>query len=109
MDKVELCGVHADLHKPSAFKDVVKIYADAGVSIVSFGVETFTGDPSERDFFECAALAGAKHISVHFKVDSFPSAVEKDAEALRRVRHPRRHPLPRRLSIRRPARRARIT
>jgi sugar phosphate isomerase/epimerase len=76
VDKVEICGVHADLNKPSAFKDVVKIYGDAGVSIISIGVQTFTGAASERDWFECAALAGAKHISAHFKVDSFPVAVK---------------------------------
>jgi len=55
----------------------VKIYKKAGVSIISFGVETFVGDPKERDIFECAALAGAKHISVHFKIDSFPEAVKQ--------------------------------
>jgi sugar phosphate isomerase/epimerase len=75
LDKIELCGSHADFNKPSAFKEVVKIYADAGVSVISLGVQTFTGQPSERDWFECAALAGAKHISAHFKVDSFTTAV----------------------------------
>lgn len=75
LDKVELCGVHADFNQPAAFKDVVKIYADAGVSIVSLGVQTFTGEAKERNWFECAAQAGAKHISAHFKVDSFPAAI----------------------------------
>src|ERR1700747_2711530 len=69
VDKIELCGVHADFNKPSAVKDVVKTYTDAGVSIISLGVQTFTGAASERDWFECAALAGAKHISAHFCVD----------------------------------------
>src|SRR5271155_5503667 len=77
LDKIELCGVHADFHSLTAFKDVTKTYRDAGVSIVSLGVETFVGDARERDAFECAAIAGAKHISVHFKVDSFPDAIEK--------------------------------
>jgi sugar phosphate isomerase/epimerase len=77
LNQVELCGVHADFHNPAAFKDVVKIYRDAGVSIVSLGVETFVGDAKERDVFECAALAGARHISVHFKVDSFPQAIRQ--------------------------------
>ena len=35
----------------TAFKDVVKIYRDAGISIISLGVETFVGDPKERDCF----------------------------------------------------------
>jgi sugar phosphate isomerase/epimerase len=77
LDKLEICGVHADFNNVAAFKDVVKIYQDAGVSIVSFGVQTFVGDAKERDVFECAALAGAKHISVHFKVDSFPETIKK--------------------------------
>ncbi len=77
LNKIEVCGVHADFHKVSAFKDVVKTYRDAGVSIVSLGVETFVGDPKEKDIFECASLAGAKHISVHFKVDSFEKAIKQ--------------------------------
>lgn len=77
LNKVELCGVHADFHNVAAFKDVVKTHRDAGVSIISLGVETLTGDPKERDVFECAAAAGAKHISVHFKVDSFEKAIKQ--------------------------------
>lgn len=77
VDKIELCGVHANFHNLASWKDVVKIYADAGVSVVSIGVETLTGDPKERDLFECVAAAGAKHISVHFKVDSFPAAIKQ--------------------------------
>jgi sugar phosphate isomerase/epimerase len=77
LDKLEICGVHADFNKPSAFKDVVKTYADNGVKIISLGVETFTGKDHERNAFECAALAGAKHISVHFQVDTFQDAIKK--------------------------------
>jgi len=77
VDKLELCGAHADFHNLTTFKDVAKTYQDAGVSIISFGVETLVGDEKERDLFECAAIAGAKHISVHFKVDSFPEAIKK--------------------------------
>ena len=77
VNKVEVCAVHANFHDLAAWKDVVKIYRDAGVSIVSLGVETLVGDAKERDIFECAAAAGAKHISVHFRVDSFPEAIRK--------------------------------
>ncbi len=77
LNKLEICGVHADFQNVSSFQDVVKTYQDAGVSIVSLGVETFVGDAKERNVFECAAIAGAKHISVHFKVDSFKEAIEK--------------------------------
>lgn len=77
LDKIEVCGVHADFDRPERFGEVVKTYRDAGVSIVSIGVQTFGGEDRERAWFECAAQAGAKHISAHFKVDSFPRAIEK--------------------------------
>jgi sugar phosphate isomerase/epimerase len=55
----------------------VQVYRDADIQIVSLGVQTFGGEDSEKKWFECAALAGAKHLSAHFKVESFPRAIEK--------------------------------
>jgi len=75
LDKIEVCQVHADFKQPDAWKAIVKTYQDAGVSVVSIGVQTFTGDPSEKDFFECAAAAGAKHISCHFQIDTYVKAI----------------------------------
>lgn len=75
LDKIELCGVHADFDEPEKFGEVVRIYHDAGIAIISIGVQTFGGEDRERRWFECAALAGAKHLSAHFKVESFPRAV----------------------------------
>jgi len=80
VDKIEICGVHADLSDTNAFKDVVKIYEDEGVNVISIGVQTFVGDDSEKAWFETAAVAGAKHISAHFKVDSFITAAPKTAK-----------------------------
>ena len=77
LDKIEVCGVHANFHDVAKWTDVLKTYSDAGISIISLGVETLTGNANERDVFECAAVAGAKHISVHFKVDSFPQAIKQ--------------------------------
>lgn len=77
LDKIELCGIHADFNKPEAFPEIVDIYSKAGVSIVSVGVQTFRGDDSEKEYFRCAAAAGAKHISAHFTVDTFMTAVPK--------------------------------
>jgi sugar phosphate isomerase/epimerase len=77
LNKIELCRVHADFYQPAAFPNVVKTYRDAGIAIVSFGVETFVGDEKEREVFQCAALAGAKYIAARFKVDSFPEAIRK--------------------------------
>lgn len=77
LDKIELCGVHADFNTPSAFKEVAKVYADAGVSIVSLGVQTFQGHDGEKAWFECAALAGARHISTHFRIENYLQAIPK--------------------------------
>lgn len=72
---IEICGVHADFHDLEGWKDVVKTYQDAGVAVVSIGVNTFTGDTAERDFFECVKIAGADHISCHFQVDTYAKAM----------------------------------
>ena len=77
LDKIELCGVHADFHKPATFQDVVKTYRDEGVAIISLGVEKLVGEAKERDLFEFAAAAGAKHISVHFDIASFHTAIKQ--------------------------------
>ena len=77
LDQIELCGVHADFNQPGAFKKVVDIYRQVGVSIISLGVQTFDGNDSERAWFECAAVAGARHISCHFNIATFMQAVPK--------------------------------
>jgi len=77
LDQVELCGLHADFSRPSEFPAVVDTYRSAGVSIVSLGVQTFVGAKDERAWFECAAAAGARHISCHFRVDSFLTALPR--------------------------------
>lgn len=79
LSHIEVCAVHADFSNPAAFKDVVKVYDDAGVKIVSIGVQTFVGDPAERAWFQCAQAAGAKHISAHFQIDSYQTAVPATA------------------------------
>jgi sugar phosphate isomerase/epimerase len=75
LDKIELCGVHADFSNPDGFREVVDTYRQGGVSIISIGVQTFTGHAAERAWFECAAAAGARHISCHFQVDSYVHAI----------------------------------
>jgi len=77
LDKIEVCGIHADFSKPDAFLEVVDTYRKEGVSIVSIGVQTFEGNGGERAWFECAAAAGAKHISAHFKIENFLTAIPK--------------------------------
>ncbi|MEM6855298.1 MAG: sugar phosphate isomerase/epimerase [Planctomycetota bacterium] len=80
VDAIELCAFHASFDDVEAFKDVVKVYRDADVAIHSMGVQTFEGKDGERNWFECAAAAGAKHITAHFKIDSFHTAVPKTAK-----------------------------
>lgn len=80
LDKIEVCAIHADFNDVPAWKNIVKTYNNQGVSIISLGVQTFVGAPEERNWFECAAAAGAKHISAHFTVDSFTTAVPATAK-----------------------------
>jgi sugar phosphate isomerase/epimerase len=80
VNKIEVCAVHADFNDLPDWKKIVKIYQDAGVGIVSIGVQTFVGADSERSWFECAREAGAKHISAHFRVDSYSTAIPKTVE-----------------------------
>lgn len=77
LSQIEVCRVHADFSDPEAFSDVVAIYRDAGVEIESIGVQTFEGNDSERAWFECAAAAGARHISAHLRLPTYTAAVAK--------------------------------
>ncbi len=80
---IEICGVHADFSDPAGFQSVIDLYRDAGVEIVSIGVETFQNNPAEEARFECARAAGAKFISANFMPDSSPESwrqAEKLAE-----------------------------
>jgi len=84
LNKIELCAVHADFKTPAAFRDIVRIYRDAGVEVVSLGVNMMNGDEAvERNLFECLKVAGAKHMSVTFGVQTVPQSyrvAEKLAE-----------------------------
>lgn len=74
--KTELCGVHCNFDDAAAHQPVVDACKAAGVQIVSIGVQTFTGDhKKEKQWFEFAKKAGAKHISAHFQVHNFREAV----------------------------------
>lgn len=81
VDSMEICAVHADFSKPEAFAEIVKTHTDAGVKIVSLGVQTFKGDvAAERKWFECAKIAGAKYISAHFQIGTFQDAIPAAAK-----------------------------
>lgn len=75
VDKIELCGIHADFNDPKAFEKVVKIYESAGVKVVSIGVQTVDANEAvERKWLECCKIAGARHMGIHYKVSNFAQA-----------------------------------
>lgn len=75
LNSIELCNVHANLDNPAETRKAADVYQAAGVSVISIGVQTFTGLASDRNWFESAKAIGIKHISCHFRVDSFATAV----------------------------------
>jgi inosose dehydratase len=67
---VELCGVHADFSDEPSFDRVIGELRDAGIAIVSIGVQHFAGDEArERKYFEFAKRCGAGVISADFSPD----------------------------------------
>jgi sugar phosphate isomerase/epimerase len=87
LDSIELCGVHVDFNDESKFDEVIGIYGDAGVQIVSIGVERFADDEThERKLCEFAKKAGAKQISADFAIDKVPDAY-RTAERLAEEYH----------------------
>lgn len=73
LDKIELCAVHVNFEEENTFDGVIDIYRQAGVRIVSIGVQGANGEEEkERKYFEFARRAGARHMSVHFGAQTFP-------------------------------------
>ena len=73
LDRIELCGKHADFADEPTFDDVIGTYRDAGVDIVSIGVQGCNGKKEdERPYFEFAKRAGCSTISVNFSPGTVP-------------------------------------
>ena len=71
----ELCAVHVNFSDEASFDGVIQQYKDAGIAIVSIGVQGFNGvESADRKSFEFARKAGAKCISVHFAPASSPDS-----------------------------------
>ncbi len=82
VNKIELCGVHADFTNEDSFAGVLQQYADGGVEIVSIGVQGFHDNLiNEHKYFEFAKRAGAKFMSCSFGIESAPRSFE-NAEKL---------------------------
>ena len=94
VEQHEVCAVHADFNDPEGWKDIVKTYSnDKGVDIVSIGVQTFTGQDSDRDFFECAA-GWRKTYFLSLSARNLWQSPCSGARLVARIRHSRRYPLP---------------
>ncbi len=73
----ELCGVQADFDDLAKHDAPIATLSAAGKSIVSIGVQTFTGNAqAERHWFEFARKAGAKYISAHLQVGNYREAIK---------------------------------
>jgi inosose dehydratase len=70
LSAIELCGVHVDFTTPAAFAGAIRAYSDAGVAIVSAGVNGMEADDAKnRPLFQFLAPAGARFMSVDFSPD----------------------------------------
>ena len=73
---IELCGTHIDFMNQSNHDEVLGIYADAGVSVVSIGVNGITGNEAEdRKHFEFARKAGCSAMSVDFPLPTLEASL----------------------------------
>jgi sugar phosphate isomerase/epimerase len=73
----ELSGRHAKFDDLAQHDAPIAKLKQAGVNIVSMGVQTFTGNPAvERNWFEFAKKAGAKYMSAAFKIDTYRDAIK---------------------------------
>lgn len=74
IDKIELCGIHINFSNPSTFKEVIEIYRDAGIEVISIGVQGFSNkETEERRFFEFLKEAKTKYMSVDFNIETIPN------------------------------------
>ncbi len=73
--RMELCEVHVDFNDEKTFDGVIDLYRQAGIDIVSIGVEMMRNDPvMDEKRFLFAKKAGASHISVSFDARKVPEA-----------------------------------
>lgn len=73
LKRIEICAKHVDFADESTFDKAIATYKDAGVEIVSIGVNGFKGDAAEEEkYFRFAQKAGIKLISANFELGSVP-------------------------------------
>lgn len=81
LKQIELCGVHVNFQDPSCYADVKAAYEEAGVRIISTGVNKINGDSKDRGLFEFSKAAGCRHMSVNFSIHNIDNEL-KSAESL---------------------------
>jgi sugar phosphate isomerase/epimerase len=75
LSAIEICQKHIDFTDESGFEAALAVYRDAGVKIVSIGVQGFSNDEAkETEFFEFAKMAGAKFIAATFALGTTPES-----------------------------------
>ncbi len=73
---VELCAKHIDFNNRAGHDAALRTYRDAGVDIVSAGVNTLSdSEPAMRPLFEFVKAAGAGHMSVSFSPESLDESL----------------------------------
>ncbi len=73
LDSIEVCAVHADFSDTAACDEIIQLYADNGVKIVSTGVNRITGDKEkDRNLFEFCKKAGTAFMSIDFNAGAMP-------------------------------------
>lgn len=81
LERVELCGVHADFTGEASFDSVVGEFRSAGITISAIGVQGFANARArERNFFEFARRAGAGVITADFEPDTAVEAMRTASE-----------------------------
>lgn len=77
LTKLELCAVHVDFSDVNNHQQVVDTYTQAGVDIISTGVNTLGSKREEVEpFFKFNKVAGADHMSVNFKTENFQESLK---------------------------------
>lgn len=74
VDCIELCGVHIDFAQREQHAGVIEQFRQAGIRIVSIGVNGISGDEAAaRPSFDFVKAAGARNISVSFDINAQPA------------------------------------
>ena len=73
LNRIEICGRHANFDDPATWDTTLAPYQEAGIKVVSIGVQHFHQDEkAARKRFEFAKLAGSTTISAVFPLEDTP-------------------------------------